>query len=94
VTTRKKPGVAFWATVVLVVVLFAAYPLAIGPLQWLDEQDMLPAWTDTPIKVMYTPIDWIIQHSETAHKVFEWYIDLWLGPDGEETAVPSRIPIP
>ena len=29
-TDRKKPGVAFWATVVVVVVL-VAYPLSFGP---------------------------------------------------------------
>ena len=92
--SRKKPGLAFWATVVVVVGLFVAYPLLPGPLQWLDEQSMLPDWTETPIKVIYAPMDWIIEHSETAQKVFDWYIGLWLGPDGEETAVPSRIPIP
>jgi hypothetical protein len=31
---RKKPGVAFWATVTVVVVL-AAYPLSLGPVCWL-----------------------------------------------------------
>jgi len=29
-TVRKKPGVAFWATVVMVVVL-VLYPLSFGP---------------------------------------------------------------
>jgi hypothetical protein len=32
-TDRKKPGVAFWATVVTVVVL-VAYPLSFGPACW------------------------------------------------------------
>jgi len=32
-TSRKKPGVAFWATVVVVVVL-VAYPLSFGPACW------------------------------------------------------------
>jgi hypothetical protein len=32
-TSRKKPGVAFWATVVLVVVL-VGYPLSFGPWCW------------------------------------------------------------
>jgi hypothetical protein len=31
---QKKPGVAFWATVVVVVVL-VAYPLSLGPACWL-----------------------------------------------------------
>ena len=32
-TSRKKPGVAFWATVAVVVVL-VAYPLSFGPAIW------------------------------------------------------------
>jgi hypothetical protein len=31
---RKKPGMVFWATVVLVAVL-VAYPLGYGPVMWL-----------------------------------------------------------
>src|SRR5262245_38714898 len=33
-TDRKKPGVAFWATVVVVVML-VAYPLSFGPACWV-----------------------------------------------------------
>src|SRR5262245_53120695 len=33
-TNRKKPGVAFWATVVVVVAL-VAYPMSFGPACWL-----------------------------------------------------------
>ena len=91
---RRKPGVAFWATVMVVVGLFAAYPLSIGPLQWLDERGHLPGWAEKPIAVVYAPMEWVVEHSETAQAALEWYVDLWLGPDGEETAVPSRIPVP
>jgi hypothetical protein len=35
-TSRKKPGVAFWATVGLVVVL--AYPISFGPACWINER--------------------------------------------------------
>jgi hypothetical protein len=34
---RKKPGVAFWATVVVVV----AYPLSFGPACWLADRDIV-----------------------------------------------------
>src|SRR5262249_20222835 len=34
---RKKPGVAFWATVVVVVALLG-YPLSFGPACWLTAQ--------------------------------------------------------
>jgi hypothetical protein len=33
---RKKPGVAFWASVVVVVVL--AYPLSFGPACWISSR--------------------------------------------------------
>ena len=36
-TDRKKPGVAFWATVVVVVVL-VAYPLSFGPACWISSR--------------------------------------------------------
>jgi hypothetical protein len=36
-TDRKKPGVAFWATVVMVVVL-VGYPLSFGPVCWISER--------------------------------------------------------
>jgi hypothetical protein len=42
-TDRKKPGVAFWATVVVVVLL--AYPISFGPACWIysrsDHDDAL-----------------------------------------------------
>jgi hypothetical protein len=38
---RKKPGLAFWAIVVVVVGL-VAYPLSFGPVCWLVNRDVLP----------------------------------------------------
>ena len=40
-TDRKKPGVAFWTTVVVVVVL-VAYPLSFGP--WMCLFNMFTSW--------------------------------------------------
>ena len=37
---RKKPGVAFWATVSLVVAL-VGYPLSFGPACWMASRDMI-----------------------------------------------------
>ena len=67
-TDRKKPGVAFWATVGLVVAL-VAYPLSFGPACWITSWCNLDGgW----IFVMYRPIIWV---AETAPVLdyFAWY---------------------
>jgi len=51
-TDRKKPGVAFWATVGLVVVL-VGYPLSFGPACWFNHATGYGAST---IPVIYRPI--------------------------------------
>jgi hypothetical protein len=54
-TDRKKPGVAFWATVALVAVLLA-YPLSFGPACWLCERGLLSqraAW------IIFRPWTWL-----------------------------------
>ena len=61
--------------------LAAAYPLSIGPLQWLDQRSPLPGWADKPIEIIYAPLSWTTQRSEVANAAIDWYIDLWLGPD-------------
>jgi hypothetical protein len=52
-TDRKKPGVAFWATVVVVVVL-VAYPLSFGLACWIVSR----AGGETAIERTYRPIVW------------------------------------
>jgi hypothetical protein len=84
----KKPGVAFWASVVVLAVLMVAYPLSVGPVQWLDDRGQLPSWADKPIAVVYAPLDWIIQHSDAARMAAEWYIGLWVDDDEAGTAAP------
>jgi hypothetical protein len=49
---RKKPGVAFCATVV-VVVGRVAYPLSFGPACWLVARGMIPF---SPTAAIYKPI--------------------------------------
>jgi len=75
-TDRKKPGVGFWATVVVSVSL-VAYPLSIRPVGWIvdnvDFPNLLPLyWT------LYAPIIWVYDHGpEPIHDVIEWYANLW-----------------
>ena len=49
---RKKPGVAFWATVVVVVAL-VAYPLSFGPACWITSRISGGAAT---VSIIYRPI--------------------------------------
>jgi hypothetical protein len=41
-SSPKKPGVAFWATVVVVAVL-VGYPLSFGPACWLTDRGVIDA---------------------------------------------------
>jgi hypothetical protein len=51
-TSNKKPGVAFWATSVIVVAL-VAYPLSFGPACWGVRRGLIPPQTAARV---YGPI--------------------------------------
>ncbi len=74
-TDRKKPGVAFWATVV-VVCLPLLYVLSVGPACWVATHTDLFGNGDLP--VIYRPIGWLCYHSEVAEKVIFAYARLWM----------------
>jgi hypothetical protein len=91
-TDRKKPGVAFWATVALVAVL-AAYPLSFGPACWLRTPRDLKVGSFWYRNVMvapsaYLPIGWLSQRSHRIRQAFGWYahfrrgsVAVWTGQD-------------
>ncbi len=54
---RKTPGVAFWATVVVVVVL-VVYPLSFGPACWLATRGASDSHGRTAVLYGYYPILW------------------------------------
>jgi hypothetical protein len=71
--SRKHPSAAFWATVV-VVVLLVAYPLSFGPACWLTAQpleyggrndgwDMPPRWM-----LIYRPFGVVLNKGDSAIK--------------------------
>jgi len=55
-TDRTKPGVAFWATVGLVVVL-VGYPLNFGPACWISSR-VQPS--GEAVSLFYRPVAWVI----------------------------------
>jgi hypothetical protein len=69
-TDRKKPGVAFWATVV-VVVLLVAYPLSFGPACWIARRGGMKFKTAARI---YKPV---IQAAgllpDSTKQLVDWY---------------------
>lgn len=78
-SSRKKSGVAFWATVGLVVVL-VGYPLSIGPFVWLHSHGYLSLNSANIVaRSFYRPIAWIYrQGPQPVSDVIEWYRDLWV----------------
>jgi hypothetical protein len=52
---RKKPGVAFWVTVELVLVL-VAYPLSFGPACWLYGMTSQPRGAGKLLYQLYQPL--------------------------------------
>jgi hypothetical protein len=75
---KKKPGAAFWATVVVVCLLLAGYPLSIGPANWLLRHGMLPEQTHPALTTFYRPIDFTCDNSETIADTMRWYVSLWV----------------
>jgi hypothetical protein len=57
-TSRKQPGVAFWVTVMVVVVL-VAYPLSFGPACWLADNGIVLPMRATAIGDILSDMEWI-----------------------------------
>jgi hypothetical protein len=77
-TSRKKPGVAFWATVVLTVLL-VVYPLSFGPACWIASRSRPTAKLTIGgnrirmIGIVYWPILTLAWHTEMSWDAVLWY---------------------
>ena len=80
--SRKKPGVAFWATVaVTVLALLFAYPLSFGPACWICGSDQL---LYGKFCSFYRPLLIALQHCpRPIRSGARLYVEFWL-PDGLE----------
>ena len=76
---RKKPGVAFWATVALVVVL-VGYPLSFGPACWWLAK-IVPEFPGGPrdgsnaayVSKAYWPIGWAVERYPSIRPMIAHY---------------------
>src|SRR5262245_29364126 len=92
-TDRNKPGVAFWATVVVVVVL-VAYPLSFGPACWITSRVYAsgePVVTNRAMFV-YLPFGKAILHAPGAgySSLLIWWIQVCL-PSGHTAVIPTLV---
>jgi len=76
-TSRKKPGVALWATVALVVVV-VGYPLSFGPACWSTRRDLMTF--DRRAPRIYWPIGWLCSKNDPVRRTLNWYATIF-GPD-------------
>jgi hypothetical protein len=75
---RKKPGVAFWTTVVVVCLLL--YPLSFGPACWLVEEAFVPGRT---VAEAYRPLLAIVEYRERPRAALASYVGLFNRRKGE-----------
>jgi hypothetical protein len=75
----KKPGVAFWATLPVVVLLaLLTYPLSIGPAQWICEHGWVSENTQMALESFYWPVTWLYDHGpEFIRRALAWYGSFW-----------------
>jgi hypothetical protein len=71
---RRTKGGGWAVLAVGLVVVPILYVLSSGPAIWLGHKGVLPVEF---ILVVYSPIDWACDSSESFKRALEWYIDLW-----------------
>ena len=81
-TDRKKPGVAFWTTV-LVAVCLAGYPLSFGPACWVSSRS-----ENWKISTFYWPIQTYVPYCPGGAAALAWYAKLGIPADSRGVLVP------
>jgi hypothetical protein len=73
---KKKSRAAFW-TAAIVISLIIAYPLSVGPVQWLTNHGMVSQPVADFFIAFYLPLRKISQKFEWVNRVLRWYVGLW-----------------
>ena len=74
-STRRGHGAAAWVSVALAGLTL--YVLSAGPAQYLSTHWTLSKPVEATLEVIYKPLIWLYDRSDTAHTVFDWYFGLW-----------------
>jgi len=73
---KKKPGVTFWATVVVVVVVL--YVASVGPVGWIDRWVTGPGFFNDACSVIYAPLRLAYRHGPQPFRdALDWYAHVW-----------------
>ena len=68
---NQKPGVAFWATVVMVGLVL--YALSMGPMHWMFHRLGAPTWLWDLSHFIYDPL-WLA-HFYGPDSLYQWFIE-------------------
>jgi hypothetical protein len=89
-TNRKEPGLAFWATVALVVVLLA-YPFSFGPACWITaipysdfakmDHQGFSAGRYHPAMVVYWPLAALASQNGRIGTIVRWWMRRGVAPE-------------
>ena len=73
---RKKPGVAFWVTVGLALLIL--YVASAGPVGWLSRRDFMSDAAISAAKRFYWPLMWAQESGpKPIRDAINWYTNLW-----------------
>lgn len=76
-----KPRARWAIMAVVLVALFALWPLSVGPVQWMYRHGVIGDAIATLLsETVYAPWEWLYQNNEAAEAFFDWYTGLWVGP--------------
>ena len=75
---KRSRAWVWWALVALVVL----YPLSVGPVNWLYQhsEGEWPHRIHRAARLVYFPIDYLTDHSQTAFDIVAWYVSFWSRP--------------
>src|SRR5215469_16644118 len=87
---RKRPGVGFWATVVLTALVL--YVASFGPACWATTVDVSRPGGPRfhAMMIAYLPLGFVANEDNAAAEILQWWMGLGAPDDGRYTFVPTN----